>query len=704
MIEKVKDSRFLSIVSKRYVKALKQMNPKWDEDDIKKIVDKQILKRVKNPKVVLDNNYIHQSRETSLLSVFDWCLDTKPIICGNATFFKQHSDSFNPNALMLKTWLANRKAVKKEMFKIEDYESFEYQQLNLKQMSIKVNVNSEYGASGAKSSAFYSKWCAAGTTYSAQSCISTAYTLFEGCLGDNYDFLDINECIEWCNRNIEKFKEDGSEVDNFIVRHTVDGLVERLYAKIIDDEDGDKDKLRKFLSGYNEDEITLLYYKNNIFEFIEDHEDIRDIIYSIFSKVKNLDYVNDEDEGWYRKIPEKYQEKFYGSNPKNWNRFVNKTYFMDPNSPPDEIIDDLKIFTFYLLKYVRCKYLSVDRIYRLKNFKRNVVTIIDTDSNILSLDPLVNYIMDNVLHGEDFNRGKENNVFICINMLAYFITQAIEEQLLYYGEMSNVAEEYRPIYNMKNEYLFLKLIIDDSKKRYINKIALREGNLMNPPLLDLKGFDFKKASTSEHVEKRFEKIIKKRLIGNDIDINGTLSDIFEFRKEIEESLDKGETKYLGILNAKELGAYANPDREQSVRGVLMWNMLNPDDMIEPPAKVNYVKLNLFVEEDLEGLDKTYPEIYEILKEKVFHDKSGIFVTKSTSGGKEHIINKGAQVLAIPYDGTIPDWCRPYVDKVTIVNDIIAPFSPVMEIFGITIIKEGKSSKRQSKSFSNIVKL
>ena len=42
---------------------------------------------------------------------------------------------------------------------------------------------------------------------------------------------------------------------------------------------------------------------------------------------------------------------------------------------------------------------------------------------------------------------------------------------------------------------FLRLIIGKTKKRYISRITLREGNLMNPPKYDIKGFDFKKSVT-----------------------------------------------------------------------------------------------------------------------------------------------------------------------------------------------------------------
>ncbi len=41
------------------------------------------------------------------------------------------------------------------------------------------------------------------------------------------------------------------------------------------------------------------------------------------------------------------------------------------------------------------------------------------------------------------------------------------------------------------EFYFCKLIIGETKKRYISKIVLREGNKLNPPKEDIKGLKFR---------------------------------------------------------------------------------------------------------------------------------------------------------------------------------------------------------------------
>jgi DNA polymerase elongation subunit (family B) len=65
---------------------------------------------------------------------------------------------------------------------------------------------------------------------------------------------------------------------------------------------------------------------------------------------------------------------------------------------------------------------------------------------------------------------------------------------------------------MKNEFFNTLLVIGKAKKRYISKQKLREGNLLIPPKSDIKGFDLKKASTSEYAETVFMKLISNMII------------------------------------------------------------------------------------------------------------------------------------------------------------------------------------------------
>lgn len=687
-------SSFINKYVEEMSNLMQQSNPDWDIDDIREEVFKIVEKEIMIPHVSLDNNYTKEHVETNLVSVFDWVLDKEPIIAGNGTFFKRHEDSINPIADMLDDWFYGRKAVKKRMFSIEDVYSRLYGALDLEQINLKNLMNSYYGSSGAPTSAFFNLYTAASTTLSAQSVISTTEQTFEAFLADNYDFLNLSECFEWMNTVLK----ENVVFDSWIEYVKYDEVYERIKSKVIEWDETCEEPLQRFLGGLNPEDLTRIFYKNNLIEFTKRHKHVIDLHIKIFESINNYEYMDNDDSV----IPKELKRNFLDSKnlKKDWNKFVDKEYFYDPNSVPESVSKYLEELKSIYMEYVYVQYLSLDKIYRLKNFKRKVVTVIDTDSNILSLDTWINYLFKEILGDRDFGREYMNNVFIAVNSITYVITNVVEDILLYYGKCSNVEEKWRPRFNMKNEFFFSKLIIGNAKKRYISKIMLREGNLIKGGKTDVKGFDFVKATTSEHVEKRCKKIINEVLLkDNSIDLKALVQAVSNFRDEIRESITNGEKIYLPNANAKELEAYKEPGREASIRGVLAWNACMPDNQISLPSKVSLVKMTIEKPEDIEPLKETEPEIYEAIMTNIFNDRSGVFISKN-SKGKEKI--KGMQVLAIPSNDEIPQWALPYINYSSMINTIMSPFKGVLEIFKLPDMDEGKTGQK-TKRISNIIK-
>ena len=207
----ISKSHFLKSYRNQVKDALLIMHPDWDADELNKNIDEIIMRDLKNPPAKLQNNYTHEERDTHLVSVFDWAIEEKPIIAANGTFFKQHKDAINPNALMVDEFLTQRAKIKKEMFAIEDESSRAYKMKDLSQGNEKKLANSYYGGSGMAASAFYNIYTAPSTTKSAQSVISTAETTFEAFLVSNFTFVDINECFFWMKTVIE---ENNKLIDN----------------------------------------------------------------------------------------------------------------------------------------------------------------------------------------------------------------------------------------------------------------------------------------------------------------------------------------------------------------------------------------------------------------------------------------------------------------------------------------------------------
>ena len=55
---------------------------------------------------------------------------------------------------------------------------------------------------------------------------------------------------------------------------------------------------------------------------------------------------------------------------------------------------------------------------------------------------------------------------------------------------------------------------------------------------------------------------------------------------------------------------------------------------------------------------------------------------------------------------IPEWAIPYIDMTTMVNNILAPFIPVLKIFKFKTLEEGKTRNgvdRKTEGLSRMVK-
>lgn len=761
MIEK---SKFIKSYKKEMIRSVRLAYPNKKPKEIEAIIDRLLEKQAISPSVLLDNNYTHESRESTLLSVLDWAMERKPIIAGNGTFYKNQHEEYNPAAVMLDGFLVKRKKLKNLLFQVADALSRQYQDLDRKQGNQKINANSYYGGSGAKTSAFYSLYSGPATTLSAQSVISTTETMFESFLADNYIYFSVDEWMDWVDCVLEEYKVHPVDLSKLHPISTAE-LKNRMRGKILEATDDELELVDTVIDRLNAEFVSFLFYKNNLIRFIEDHPFIQEMILQIYESVSNLSYLQEDENGevaedWVMEIPKEYREPYLKGEKKakDWKSFVNHKYFIDPNNPPEEILSVLKELNQYMMEYVYTRHMAFDRIYRLKNLYRKTVTVIDTDSNILSLDTIIEYLIARYFPNTNntyYGRSYANNVYISINMVTYFITQAVTDILLSYGKYSNIPEEYRKRYSMKNEFMFAKLIIGETKKRYIAHILLREGNIMNPPKVDIKGFDFKKATYSEYAEKVFKSIIKNRILANEeVDVRGMLSDVYKFRAEIYDSIQSGDKRFLPNGNAKEMAGYKDPTRVATVKAVQAWNLIHPDVSIEVPSKVSLVKMNIFDLEDIAPLKKTHPEIYERIEKYIFNDDTGLFVKKTwvqtgvnvvhgkhsnwlekipkkyqsefkNKGQKawNHFVTKGyvgpisddgyykydckgLLILAIPSKSPIPEWAIPYIDMKTMVNNILAPFLPVVKIFKVRTLEEGKSKKgvnRKTEGISRMVK-
>jgi hypothetical protein len=384
---------------------------------------------------------------------------------------------------------------------------------------------------------------------------------------------------------------------------------------------------------------------------------------------------------------------------KKWNLFVNESAFLNPNSIPEAVASYMDEIKKLYMKYVYIDYIIADKIYRLRKFKRDAVVIVDTDSCIIQMDTWTelcrNYIMKS-----DYGRNPDMNTYIAINSMTAILTDVIRDILYKYSHYTNICEEHCRVFNMKNEFLFSKLIIGTKKKRYMSLIKVREGTLLTKEKYDVKGFDYMKSGTSIQAKEFFDHIVKDLMLyTKDIDVSCIRKELEIFTNNIYNDLQAGNTGFLPLLKVKEAGNYADPWREAGVRGAVTWNILYPDEGIEFPVSVSALKLTINDESDIAELQYTDPEIYEKLLEVLNHEMT---YKVSKSGKRE---SRGIAILCIPQGAKIPEWTKPYIDYETIINTIIGKFKGVSNLLKIKSIKVGKkigSNDRKSEKLSNII--
>ena len=356
----------------------------------------------------------------------------------------------------------------------------------------------------------------------------------------------------------------------------------------------------------------------------------------------------------------------------------------------NNIHKDLEIFWNYLNNFVVYNYFAFNRIGRLNCDPRDTVCTIDTDSNMLTLSPWVNFMLEEIVRDdtEILNKGSKNLVYIFINTICFIATKLITSHLMKFADRSGILPEYKHFLNMKNEFLFFKMLLFETKKRYMSKILLREGHVYEK--LDNKGVDHLKSTCNDFTRDFITNLIAGEILekeNDDIVIKNIINGVDDLANKVRDSLEKGEKTFLSPMKVKQEGAYKKPFQEQSFRGAYAWNVIYPDQTIEFPDQIDVVLLNIPTLETIEDIKDKYPVEYKNIKERIFESRI------------DEVKKKGLMVLALPKKiKEIPEWCRPYIDYDSIVNANTSKMNSALESLGIQTIKTNSTTTH----YSNII--
>lgn len=741
--KELKDSTTIQSYKEIMFRLIRSCYPHLDRNDISNAIDYSVQKRYKQFDGVIYNNYTNKKVDMTILEMCDYIASREPIITSYGTMFKRHGTVPNPTGKVIDSFLALRGIHKNEMFKYpKGSEMFE--RFNLIQNLDKIDTNGVYGLIGLYVSLLYNPNVAPSITSMGRSLISSAIMCFEMFLSNNVKFQSLNEILIFIDNvrmEAPKWKYDDTIVlgyQNFI---TADECFYKImttcgYKYIPSVEDCDI--VWNIIQNCNQTELNRLYYKNNLYSFM-DCPIMQSLIVDIVSKLKRP-YMNP------LKPPEEIIEPlnqlrdylmeyvFYcyqiiDRMDRNKNMIKNTSVVSDTDSS----FVSLDAWYHYTLDIVKFKdfpilHQSLDVVEYCNMIEKESGEKIDpTDKRLLVdffkvdefgdkiggnelvsfSDPELDYdfynddIIEMESHIDLCTIIPQNNLkFTLINIMAYVLDGVINAYMIDFTKQSHSYRgdsECRIL--MKNEFYMYRILLMKVKKHYAALQGIQEGNFLGEKgTLDIKGIDCMAKSTfTETTRKELQKILLEDILSADsIDQLKIIKDMAIVEKKIYDDVISGNKTFYKPLTVKSASHYADPMREQGIKGSIAWNYIREEGLpsldLRERNGLDIAKVNINMK-TIEKIKDSYPEHYERMRDLV----DPIRAVK-TEGTLAYPIFKGnITSIAIPKDTNVPKWLLPFVDINQIISDSLSGFP--LDSVGIS-----KLNNRKNVVYTNMIKL
>ena len=671
MKQDILDHHFIKQWRDTQMIVLSKMYPQLSEDELLNILHEQIKLKCVDANATLHNNHENKTIKTTLLNVVDWIEDTKPILAGFGTFFSNQDQKDNPLARLIDLFLVQRKKYKGQL-KVYKRTDPLYSMFDRRQLTEKISANSIYGGLGCPSFKCYNLYTASAITGTGQQLISTARGCFEAFMTNTDKFSDLNECIQFIVFTCQ-------EKHNFNWKTVEEVSVEKLYERLSKHFEDFKSEYRgpllSMIRGLTKEERTRCYYKNNLYDFINcktPHNILKDI----------LRVMNTQEGIKNPKVSYTIDSKSKGD---AWE-------FISCDDIPLNIKDNLNQLKELMIEFVYSDIILYDRIHKNKTNIRKTITAQDTDSVMPCVYQWCMYCRKVELeNGYGVGINEQLMHIGAANTMAFILKAVIDKSMYLYTTRSKIPERYKKRINMKNEFLFSRQVLAETKKRYLSEQLVREGTVLDPPKLDPKGFDFMKSTTTEETKEEFMEIIREYIFNkenSDIDVAKVIEAVKKMENDIVSSLRSGEKKHLTPAKVNPGASYKFPLRNMGFRAVIAWNIAYPHKEIQLPDDIDIVKLKINTIEDIEFIKDYDMNVYQNIYKGIFHNPN------------DEIVSKGIQVIAIPRNEPVPEWVKCAIDVDTISGNTLSKFYPVLSSLGAKI--HGKKSANSKVYYSNLI--
>ena len=681
---------------------VKRVYPNLSDSEIENALKYSIDKRYMPIVAQVDNNYTKKQTDIYLRDLTNYILDREPIVTAWGVMFKKHGTVPNPLSDMIKLFMDQRGIHKDMMFQYPKG-SAEFAKYYMFQILDKLDANATYGVLSNSSCLLYNLYVAASITAQGRELISTATMFFEMFLTNGVKFASLDEILTFIDNVVSETPERKFSDSDILDRNIT---VEECFAKIVYStgdfrygnikwipDETDLDIIWLTLNRLTQEDINRLYYKNNLFSFMDNKAMTKAVLYIL--------------------------EK------------LDKPY-LNPNDVPDEIKVELDAFQDLLAEYVYYHHQILDKVDRNKGMVKNVCVISDTDSAIVCLDGWYRYILEKVKEANvDLNVAKtyvnafkyidgdseymrafdcdslididydfynddiievqrsirpfeiipqDNLRYSIINIISYVCGNLANDYLERFTKLGHsYSENKKCLIYLKNEFLFKRAMLTDVKKHYATIQEIQEGNMIpKEEALDLKGLDIKKSTISDRATEEMEKILYEDILNTPlIDQLKVIKSLAILEKKIFQSIQAGDKDFYKPAAIKSLSSYDDPMRIQGVKAAYIWNKIKDDDLeaIDLSARnnVDIIKVNINVD-NVEKIKNTYPDTYNKIVD-VLLDRELMKLDGYTSDGYEFGKRNSGEItaIAIPQDVKPPEWILEFVNYTEIINNNLANF-------------------------------
>lgn len=241
-----------------------------------------------------------------------------------------------------------------------------------------------------------------------------------------------------------------------------------------------------------------------------------------------------------------------------------------------------------------------------KNMVRNTVILSDTDSVIFTVKSWVEWFVGEI--------NDSPAAYQISGLLVYFLCTVNTEMLHRFSIGQGTTAQFTDDMQMKNEFLFITLLLFDLKKTYASLITIQEGVVKPKAEVEIKGNNLRSSAICPESQDFTEALIIDKILKPSIhgrfSASTIIAPIVEYENKIKQDIRAGCTTYFKYASINMEKSYANPLSSMYFY-YLAWEHLFAKEhgTIRVPTKcpiVNIIAPDLFF---LDNLQKTNPEMH-----------------------------------------------------------------------------------------------